>query len=196
MPMPIALAHRLSYQLAQVRKLGLLPHLGPDGRAQVTVRYRDGVPVAVEKVIIVTQHQAGAEDRMEADLWHSVVLDVLPAGRYDAAGLRRSFFANPAGRFVTGGPGGDTGLTGRQIVVDTYGGFARHGGGAFSGQDPSKVGRSAAYGHFGRDDADFHLGGHRQGRRPPRRRRAARAGRRGLSNPLRWARHTELSTLS
>jgi S-adenosylmethionine synthetase len=145
MPMAIALAHRLSYRLAQVRKSGLLPYLGPDGRAQVTVRYRDSVPVAVEKVIIVTQHDPGAEDRLEADLWHSVVLGALPAGRYDPAGLRRNFFVNPAGRFVTGGPAGDPGLTGRQMVVDTYGGFARHGGAAFSGQDPSKVGRSAAY---------------------------------------------------
>jgi S-adenosylmethionine synthetase len=145
MPMPIALAHRLAYQLAQVRKSGLLSYLRPDGKAQVTVRYRDGVPAAVEKVLITTQHEAGAEDRLAHDLWRSVVLEVLPADLYDAAELRRSFFVNPTGRFVIGGPAGDGGMTGRKISVDTYGGFARHGGSAFSGRDPSKVDRSAAY---------------------------------------------------
>ncbi|HEX4060880.1 MAG TPA: methionine adenosyltransferase [Streptosporangiaceae bacterium] len=145
MPMPIALAHRLARRLAQVRKTGALPYLRPDGKTQVTVRYRDGVPVAVEKVLISTQHDEGAEERLPADLWEAVVLDVIPPSLCDAAELRRNFFVNPTGRFVVGGPVGDAGLTGRKIIVDTYGGFARHGGGAFSGKDPSKVDRSAAY---------------------------------------------------
>jgi S-adenosylmethionine synthetase len=145
MPMPIALAHRLARRLAQVRKSGTLPYLRPDGKTQVTVRYRDGIPVAVEKLLISTQHEDGAEDRLPGDLWESVVLEVIPPSLCDAAELRRNFFVNPTGRFVVGGPVGDAGLTGRKIIVDTYGGFARHGGGAFSGKDPSKVDRSAAY---------------------------------------------------
>ena len=145
MPMPIALAHRLARRLAQVRKSGTLPYLRPDGKTQVTVRYRDGVPVAVEKLLISTQHEDGAEGRLPDDLWEAVVLEVIPASLCDAAELRRNFFVNPTGRFVVGGPVGDAGLTGRKIIVDTYGGFARHGGGAFSGKDPSKVDRSAAY---------------------------------------------------
>ena len=145
MPMPIALAHRLARQLAQVRKSGTLPYLRPDGKTQVTVRYRDGVPVAVEKLLISTQHEDGAEGRLPDDLWEAVVLEVIPSSLCDAAELRRNFFVNPTGRFVVGGPVGDAGLTGRKIIVDTYGGFARHGGGAFSGKDPSKVDRSAAY---------------------------------------------------
>jgi S-adenosylmethionine synthetase len=145
MPMPIALAHRLTYQLAQVRKSGLLPYLRPDGKAQVTVRYCDGVPAAIEKVLISTQHEAGAEDRLAPDLWRSVLVEALPAGLYDPAELRQNFFVNPTGRFVISGPAGDGGMTGRKISVDTYGGFARHGGGGFSGRDPSKVDRSAAY---------------------------------------------------
>ena len=145
MPMPIALAHRLARQLAHVRKSGVLPFLRPDGKTQVTVRYRDGVPVAVEKVLISTQHEEGAEGRLPAELWENVVMVAIPPSLYDAEALRRNFYVNPTGRFVVGGPVGDAGLTGRKIIVDTYGGFARHGGGAFSGKDPSKVDRSAAY---------------------------------------------------
>jgi S-adenosylmethionine synthetase len=145
MPMPIALAHRLARQLARVRKSGQLPFLRPDGKTQVTVRYRDGVPVAVEKVLISTQHDDGSEHRLAGELWDNVVLEAIPASLYDAETLRRNFYVNPTGRFVIGGPVGDAGLTGRKIIVDTYGGFARHGGGAFSGKDPSKVDRSAAY---------------------------------------------------
>lgn len=145
MPMPIALAHRLARQLAHVRKSGVLPFLRPDGKTQVTVRYRDGVPVAVEKVLISTQHEEGAEGRLPGELWENVVAVAIPPSLYDAEALRRNFYVNPTGRFVVGGPVGDAGLTGRKIIVDTYGGFARHGGGAFSGKDPSKVDRSAAY---------------------------------------------------
>ena len=145
MPMPIALAHRLARQLAHVRKSGQLPFLRPDGKTQVTVRYRDGVPVAVEKVLISAQHEEGAEGRLPGELWDSVVTAAIPPSLYDAEALRRNFYVNPTGRFVVGGPVGDAGLTGRKIIVDTYGGFARHGGGAFSGKDPSKVDRSAAY---------------------------------------------------
>jgi S-adenosylmethionine synthetase len=145
MPMPIALAHRLARQLAQVRKSGVLPFLRPDGKTQVTVRYRDGVPVAVEKVLISAQHEEGTERRLPAELWENVVMVAIPPSLYDAEALRRNFYVNPTGRFVVGGPVGDAGLTGRKIIVDTYGGFARHGGGAFSGKDPSKVDRSAAY---------------------------------------------------
>ncbi|HJY73801.1 MAG TPA: methionine adenosyltransferase [Streptosporangiaceae bacterium] len=145
MPMPIALAHRLARQLAHVRKSGVLPFLRPDGKTQVTVRYRGGAPVAVEKVLISTQHEEGAEGRLPAELWENVVAVAIPPSLYDAQELRRNFYVNPTGRFVVGGPVGDAGLTGRKIIVDTYGGFARHGGGAFSGKDPSKVDRSAAY---------------------------------------------------
>jgi S-adenosylmethionine synthetase len=145
MPMPIALAHRLARRLAQVRKTGVLPYLRPDGKTQVTVRYQDGVPVAVEKLLISSQHEEGAEDQLPDALWEAVVTDVIPPSLYDPAALRQNFFVNPTGRFVVGGPVGDAGLTGRKIIVDTYGGFARHGGGAFSGKDPSKVDRSAAY---------------------------------------------------
>jgi len=145
MPMPIALAHRLARQLAHVRKSGVLPFLRPDGKTQVTVRYRDGVPVAVEKVLISTQNEEGTEGRLPAELWENVVMVAIPPSLYDAEALRRNFYVNPTGRFVVGGPVGDAGLTGRKIIVDTYGGFARHGGGAFSGKDPSKVDRSAAY---------------------------------------------------
>jgi S-adenosylmethionine synthetase len=146
MPAPIALAHRLARRLAEVRKSGVLPYLRPDGKTQVTVRYDgDGRPVAVEKVLISTQHQEGAEDKLPDALWTEVVTEVLPADLYDARQLRDGFYVNPTGRFVVGGPAGDTGLTGRKIIVDTYGGAARHGGGALSGKDPSKVDRSAAY---------------------------------------------------
>ncbi|GAA5127924.1 methionine adenosyltransferase [Haloechinothrix salitolerans] len=145
MPMPIALAHRLSRRLAAVRKMGILDYLRPDGKTQVTVRYRDGVPVAVEKVLISTQHDPDVEESLREDLWRHVVVPVVPAELYDHNELRENFFVNPTGRFVIGGPVGDAGLTGRKIIVDTYGGFARHGGGAFSGKDASKVDRSAAY---------------------------------------------------
>ena len=145
MPMPIALAHRLARRLALVRKDGTLPFLRPDGKTQVTVRYRDGVPVAVEKVLISTQHDEGAESQLPDVLWENVVRAVIAPELYDARCLRENFLVNPTGRFVIGGPVGDAGLTGRKIIVDTYGGFARHGGGAFSGKDPSKVDRSAAY---------------------------------------------------
>jgi S-adenosylmethionine synthetase len=146
MPAPIALAHRLARRLAETRKSGVLPYLRPDGKTQVTVRYDgDGRPVAVEKVLISTQHQDGAEDKLPDALWTEVVTEVLPEDLYDPADLRKNFYVNPTGRFVVGGPCGDTGLTGRKIIVDTYGGAARHGGGALSGKDPSKVDRSAAY---------------------------------------------------
>ena len=145
MPLPIALAHRLARQLAAVRKEGTLDYLRPDGKTQVSVRYEDGRPVGIEKLLISSQHAEGAETSIKEDLWEHVVVPVLPADLYDEAELRRGFLVNPTGRFVIGGPMGDCGLTGRKIIVDTYGGMARHGGGAFSGKDPSKVDRSAAY---------------------------------------------------
>jgi S-adenosylmethionine synthetase len=145
MPMPIALAHGLARRLAEVRKLGDLPYLRPDGKTQVTVRYRDYVPVAIEKVVLSTQHDEGAEEKLPHDVWEQVIMAVLPPHLFDERDLRRNCFINPTGRFVIGGPVGDAGLTGRKIIMDTYGGFARHGGGAFSGKDPSKVDRSAAY---------------------------------------------------
>jgi S-adenosylmethionine synthetase len=147
MPMPIGLAHRVAKRLAEVRRSGLVPYLRPDGKTQVTVRYRDGQPVAIEKLLISTQHADGidCETRIKPDLWEHVVGPVLPAALYDEGSLRANFMVNPTGRFVIGGPMGDCGLTGRKIIVDTYGGMARHGGGAFSGKDPSKVDRSAAY---------------------------------------------------
>jgi S-adenosylmethionine synthetase len=145
MPLPIALAHRLARRLAQVRKDGTLDYLRPDGKTQVSVRYAGGLPVAVEKLLISSQHAEGAEPRIKDDLWEHVVVPSLPSALYDARSLRSSFLVNPTGRFVIGGPVGDAGLTGRKIIVDTYGGMARHGGGAFSGKDPSKVDRSAAY---------------------------------------------------
>jgi S-adenosylmethionine synthetase len=145
MPVPIALAHRLARRLAEVRKDGTLDYLRPDGKTQVSVRYADGVPVGIEKLLISTQHAEGTEARLRDDLWEHVVAPVLPDHLYEDAELQRSFLVNPTGRFVIGGPVGDCGLTGRKIIVDTYGGMARHGGGAFSGKDPSKVDRSAAY---------------------------------------------------
>ena len=145
MPVPIALAHRLARRLAEVRKDGTLDYLRPDGKTQVSVRYADGVPVGIEKLLISTQHAEGTEARLRDDLWEHVVAPVLPDHLYEEAALRPDFLVNPTGRFVIGGPVGDCGLTGRKIIVDTYGGMARHGGGAFSGKDPSKVDRSAAY---------------------------------------------------
>jgi S-adenosylmethionine synthetase len=145
MPLPIALAHRLAKRLADVRRDGL-SYLRPDGKTQVTVRYRDGRPAAIERVLISTQHADGLEASFLRDeLWEHVVEPVLPRDLYDTDELRRTLLVNPTGRFVIGGPVGDAGLTGRKIIVDTYGGMARHGGGAFSGKDPSKVDRSAAY---------------------------------------------------
>jgi S-adenosylmethionine synthetase len=145
MPLPISLAHKISRQLAKVRKDGSLAYLRPDGKTQVSVRYVDGRPVGVEKLLISSQHAEGVEDRIRGDLWEQVVKPVLPEEFYDERQLEREFLVNPTGRFVIGGPMGDCGLTGRKIIVDTYGGMARHGGGAFSGKDPSKVDRSAAY---------------------------------------------------
>jgi S-adenosylmethionine synthetase len=145
MPLPISLAHRLAYRLSQVRKDGTLDYLRPDGKTQVSVRYQDGKPVEIEKLLISTQHSEGSEALIPDDLWQHVVEPILPSALYDAQKLRRNFLVNPTGRFVIGGPVGDCGLTGRKIIVDTYGGMARHGGGAFSGKDPSKVDRSAAY---------------------------------------------------
>jgi S-adenosylmethionine synthetase len=145
MPLPISLAHRLAERLAAVRKAGTLNYLRPDGKTQVSVRYEDGKPVEIEKLLISTQHGEGAETLIPDDLWEHVVEPILPKDLYDANKLRKNFLVNPTGRFVIGGPVGDAGLTGRKIIVDTYGGMARHGGGAFSGKDPSKVDRSAAY---------------------------------------------------
>jgi S-adenosylmethionine synthetase len=146
MPLPIALAHRLAERLSVVRKNGTLDYLRPDGKTQVSVRYDGGRPVAIEKLLISTQHSEDVEQpQIRADLWEHVVVPSLPEGLYDQTELEKSFLVNPTGRFVIGGPMGDCGLTGRKIIVDTYGGMARHGGGAFSGKDPSKVDRSAAY---------------------------------------------------
>jgi S-adenosylmethionine synthetase len=146
MPMPIALAHRLARRLAQVRKDKTLPYLRPDGKTQVTVRYHDGRPVGIERVLVSAHHAAEVTlDQIRRDVWATVVEPELPPGLYDPEALHASLLVNPTGRFVIGGPVGDAGLTGRKIIVDTYGGYARHGGGAFSGKDPSKVDRSAAY---------------------------------------------------
>ncbi len=150
MPMPIQVAHRLAERLAAVRKDKTLAYLAPDGKTQVTVRYADGRPVQIEKLLISTQHaeEVDSESTIKPDLWEHVVLPVLEAevpGLFEEAELRAGFLVNPTGKFVIGGPVGDAGLTGRKIIVDTYGGMARHGGGAFSGKDPSKVDRSAAY---------------------------------------------------
>jgi S-adenosylmethionine synthetase len=149
MPMPIQIAHQLARQLAQVRKAGVVGYLGPDGKTQVTVRYERDRPVEVEKVLISTQHKPEAGEQMiRSDLWEHVVEPVLHLEYkelFTDSKLLENFMVNPTGKFVIGGPVGDAGLTGRKIIVDTYGGAARHGGGAFSGKDPSKVDRSAAY---------------------------------------------------
>ncbi len=143
MPLAISLAHRLSRRLAEVRKDGTLPYLRPDGKSQVTIEYDDDRPVRIDAVVISTQHAPDVEqDRIYADIIEHVVRPVLPEGLADE---NTKYYVNPTGRFVIGGPQGDSGLTGRKIIVDTYGGSARHGGGAFSGKDPSKVDRSAAY---------------------------------------------------
>ncbi|MEA2396988.1 MAG: S-adenosylmethionine synthetase [Thermoleophilaceae bacterium] len=147
MPMPIALAHRLAHRLAEVRRAESVPYLRPDGKTQVTVRYESGRPVEIEKILISTQHKPGvdADTLIKPDLWEHVVHPILPGELYDEHKLLANFLVNPTGKFEIGGPMGDCGLTGRKIIVDTYGGAARHGGGAFSGKDPSKVDRSAAY---------------------------------------------------
>jgi S-adenosylmethionine synthetase len=148
MPLPIALAHRLSRRLAEVRKNGVLPYLRPDGKTQVTIAYEGNTPVRLDTVVISTQHAADVDlnDMLTPDIREKVlntVLDDLAHDTLDASDVR--LLVNPTGKFVLGGPMGDAGLTGRKIIVDTYGGWARHGGGAFSGKDPSKVDRSAAY---------------------------------------------------
>ena len=143
MPLPISLAHRLARRLAAVRKDGTLPYLRPDGKSQVTVEYHKGKPVRVDTVVISTQHHPDVlQHQIHSDIKEHVIAPVIPAGMRDE---RTKYYINPTGRFVIGGPVGDAGLTGRKIIVDTYGGMARHGGGAFSGKDPTKVDRSAAY---------------------------------------------------
>ena len=143
MPLPISLAHKLAKRLTEVRKNGTLSYLRPDGKSQVTVEYQDGKPVRVDAVVISSQHSPDVtQEQLHADILREVIQQVIPAELLDE---NTKYFINPTGRFVVGGPQGDSGLTGRKIIVDTYGGYARHGGGAFSGKDPSKVDRSAAY---------------------------------------------------
>ena len=143
MPLPISLAHLLAKKLEEVRKNGTLSYLRPDGKTQVTVEYKNGVPFRVDTVVVSTQHaEDAALQTIKDDVIEKVILPVIPSQLVDE---NTKVFVNPTGRFVIGGPAGDTGLTGRKIIVDTYGGFARHGGGAFSGKDPTKVDRSGAY---------------------------------------------------
>ena len=143
MPLPIAMAHRLSRRLSEVRKNGILPYLRPDGKTQVTVEYDDNKVVRIDTIVISTQHgEEVSQDQIKKDLMEHVIKAVVPAELLDE---NTRYFINPTGRFVVGGPQGDSGLTGRKIIVDTYGGYGRHGGGAFSGKDPTKVDRSAAY---------------------------------------------------
>ena len=153
MPLPISLAHRVALRLAAVRKLGDMPYLRPDGKTQVTVEYVDGKPFAIDTILISTQHDAtigdikddaGVQAKIKAELWQQVVLPVF-ADLEIKPDDKTTYWVNPTGKFVIGGPQGDAGLTGRKIIVDTYGGYSRHGGGAFSGKDPTKVDRSAAY---------------------------------------------------
>ena len=142
-PLPIYLAHKLTRKLAQLRKDGTIPYLGPDGKAQVTVEYEGERPKRIDTVVISTQHLAEArQGTIRKDMIDKVIGEVIPKNLIDE---NTKYLINPTGRFVIGGPQGDTGLTGRKIIVDTYGGFSRHGGGAFSGKDPTKVDRSAAY---------------------------------------------------
>ncbi len=143
MPLPIALAHRICRRMAEVRKEGILPYLRPDGKSQVTVEYRSGKPERVDTVVMSAHHSPDvSQPEIERDLIETVAKEVIPSELIDE---KTRYFVNPSGRFEIGGPVADTGLTGRKIIVDTYGGFARHGGGAFSGKDPTKVDRSAAY---------------------------------------------------
>ncbi|RCX21024.1 methionine adenosyltransferase [Anaerobacterium chartisolvens] len=143
MPMPISLAHKLAKKLSDIRKDGTLTYLRPDGKSQVTIEYEDDKPVRIDTVVISTQHSADVDhDTIEKDIIEHVIKPMLPADLVDE---NTRYLVNPTGRFVVGGPQGDSGLTGRKIIVDTYGGYARHGGGAFSGKDPTKVDRSAAY---------------------------------------------------
>lgn len=143
MPLPIQLAHRLAERLTETRKSGLLPYLRPDGKSQVTVEYRDGRPFRVDAVVISSQHAPEVEnDQLRSEIREHVIRHTVPGDLIDD---NTKYHINPTGRFVTGGPQGDSGLTGRKIIVDTYGGYAPHGGGAFSGKDPTKVDRSAAY---------------------------------------------------
>ena len=144
MPMPIVLAHRITRRLAEVRKKNILPWVRPDGKSQVTVEYRNGKPVRIDTIVVSTQHGENVTaKKIERELIDKVIKPVMPKGIFDPVTVK--YHINPTGRFVTGGPMGDTGLTGRKIIVDTYGGVGSHGGGAFSGKDPSKVDRSASY---------------------------------------------------
>ncbi|AFY73447.1 methionine adenosyltransferase [Synechococcus sp. PCC 7502] len=154
MPIPISLAHRFARQLAHVRKDGTLPYLRPDGKTQVTIAYENNKPVGIDTILISTQHTASIngitdekkiQELIKSDLWEQVILPIFAEDAAFKPTAETRFLVNPTGKFVVGGPQGDSGLTGRKIIVDTYGGYARHGGGAFSGKDPTKVDRSAAY---------------------------------------------------